>query len=222
MTLWTPKERLRWAFTALRDPRLKSADKVLAVFYEGYANSKGQFWVGKVTASRQLHISPKSVQRSAKNLNTFGYLRVRKRIGTTSVCTIQFPELEIDPGAGHVEAQSRDTVVPLTLYKPETKPSHSNSRLLVNGFSGSEFSNGLEKNGAVTAIEDFARRRELGKYEVELAERLGSDGYDILTSLPWPKLMYLLLKTSNGSIDDLDLSKARAHWLKKLMDPGGG
>ena len=88
MSFWTPKERLRWAFVSLRDPRLKSTDKVVAVFCEGYVNPDGQFWVHKRTVSRQLHISEKSVQRSLKILTGLGYMRVKPRIGTTPLYTI--------------------------------------------------------------------------------------------------------------------------------------
>lgn len=221
MSFWTPKARLRWAFVVLRDHRLRSTDKVVAVFCEGYVNSDGQFWVSKRTISRQLHISEKTAQRSLKSIADFRYMRVRRRVGTTPVYTIQFPEPENDQGAGQVEPAIQDTIVPLTLYKPETKPFPRHLTLSVGTAPGSELSNRMEEFGTVTDIADFAKRKKLGKFEVALAERLGPNGYDILASLPWPKLMYLLLKTSNGSVSESDLTEARANWLKKMTDTGG-
>ena len=57
-------------------------------------NPDGQFWVGKRTVGRQLHISEKTVQRSLRSLNSLGYIRAKKRVGTTPVYTIFFPETD--------------------------------------------------------------------------------------------------------------------------------
>lgn len=204
--------RHHWRDRLCEDPALTDSCFRVAYKIAGYVNdAKGFAWPSLAKLAADLGISRKTVSRAIARLERAGYLDVTRkgRHGHTNEYRLRLPDSHNSPAGQDSSVPSRgqscpkrgDRDVPqsplMNLSRTLQRPSPPN-KVPVAPVSGlSKVTGGL-------------RKRDRGTYELQIANRLGANGLDMLSSCPEAVVNELCVLQKQHRLSDQRLFEAIA------------
>ena len=192
------RAKARWFKRVMYESHATSTQKCFAYIVSDHLNCVTlDAWPAQTTTARLLgNTSIKTVQRVAHRLEAIDILVLRRNTSRRSNCRYAPVFLprdwdDFDPNAGHGCLQKQDNDVTESFL-----PIHSKS-------SSTEEAN-RQRKGAPFARLPF-NRKERGALEMEVAGRLGADGWDILARL--------------GMLDDAIIDRLCCALVRDLLGP---
>jgi hypothetical protein len=202
------RQKMRWLNSVFYSSQLKAmACRVAYIIADRVNRITGDCWLSHTTIARKLRISTKTVQRSLGALQRTGFIVIRyaetNRRKQRFVPSFVISDHGLDSD-GSSDGQGRPPV-------PDPGVHQSFSKNLHTSYLPENSGSAITKTSGRQPPNDF-RRGNRGQMEVEIAKRLGADGFDILHQLAEvdDRIVHkLCVAQANNSLSADDLVAAR-------------
>jgi hypothetical protein len=174
------RNKMRWLNSVMYSGRLKAmACRVAYVIADRVNKVTGDCWLAHTTIARKLGVSTKTIQRSLRTLERTGFIVIRyadanprkQRFVPSFILGSDDGKDEGGPSTGHNGSPTPDSGVHQSFYK----------NLHRSDLPG-EAPNGRTDSAGQRPTNNF-KQSNRGQLEVEIAKRLGPDGFDVLSQL---------------------------------------
>jgi len=199
----------------------KSTAKLVLLVLANYADDDGICWPSQKRVARESEQSVDSVQRRLRDLERDGLIERERRNGRNGARSTDRYHLRMDPkpqsavldhGTRKKGDLSRRANEPkpqlcgLDIDEPSIEPSIKQPRYEQGTNKGL-----ASKSKQRTYLNNQRpTQRDQGTFESEIANRLGSNGWDILLDLPETEVNHLCLRQRRGTLDDETIARLRA------------
>ncbi len=223
-------KRHEWRDAVLRDPRLSKGCFKIAYAVSSFINAQTNVgWPSINRLAAEVAASPKTAGRHVRTLERSGYLVVNRtnRRRPTNEYSLVLPKPrggcdgEGDKAVhsrGHSGPKTGDTNVPQIYLKNLVKNLSAASEP-GSGNSKTERSRQWPSSAPITPKRPRRANGDRGAIEIQVANRLGSDGMDRLCALPEQKIEQLCAMQRAGRLSEDTLLELR---LGQLKPPGDG
>ena len=193
----------------------KATSKCLLVTLANYADENGVCWPSQARLAHETEMSVDSVQRRLRELERDGLIVRQRRNGKGGQRTSDLYELQMEkpePQRAALDGLSRNGNDPkpqlcgLDIDEPSKEPSIKQLRAECRtGRKAAKGARRLKQGHA-----NRSPRSDRGAIEVQIAERIGPNGFDVLLALPDTEVDHLCIRQRRGMLDDEAIARLRA------------
>lgn len=181
----------------------KATAKCVLVALANYADEEGVCWPGQATIARQTEMFVDSVQRRLRDLEAKGLIVRERRNGRRGARTTDRYRLQLRPKPQSAALdRSSGKKGDLSRTRNEPKPQVQHER-------GTKKGSAIRLKHRRYLNNQRPTHRDRGATELEIADRLGPRGWDILGDLQETEVEHLCQRQRRGALDDLAISKLR-------------
>lgn len=203
-------QAIDWAFSVRTS---KATSKCVLIALANRANEDGICWPSQKRIAHETEMSVDSVQRRLRELESDGLIARQRRNGQGGQRISDLYKLRMKPepqgaaldGPNRNEYEPEPQLCGLDIDEPSKEPSLKQLRPERRlGRKATKGSKRLKRNHA-----NRSPCSDRGAFEVQIAGRIGPNGFDVLLALSDTQVDHLCVRQRRGTLDDETIARLR-------------